>query len=105
MKLAKVRIHKANSQIKKLLLARKERDLRALRKKNDKLKDDVTKKRCELKRKSSQLHYLDEKLTRLTDKARKHVDSTTEVDDRCSCLEGDIAEKQHLLNDILEEND
>ena len=105
VKLAKVRIHKAAFQTKKLLLARKERDLKVLKKKNNKLKDDINKKRSELKRKSSQLHYLDEKLVRLTDKARKHVKRTTEVDERCSCLEGDIAEKQHQLNDTLDEND
>ena len=72
-KLAKVRLRKAVFHRNKLMLARREKDISALRKTNDPLKDVICRKCSELKKKVSAVNYLDKKIAKLTSKVEREV--------------------------------
>ena len=87
------------------MLARREKDISALSKTNDRLKDVIGKKRSELKRKVSAVNYLDKKIAKLTCKVETEVGRTAEVEEPRNTLQRDLAEKQQEINDTVDEND
>ena len=93
------------SLITKLMLARKEKDLKFLRKKKENLKDVIERKRADIKRKTSSIKYLEKKYTLLTMKLEKEKEKVADVKGQCQMLQVYLTEKQKKVEDTTEEND